>query len=176
MSAKKGIDTKSDGAWLNDALGVLNIDSRVWRDQKEAELYQAENERHQKLAIVYQSKLDKAFRSKKSKQLMIANLPFVTEVYEGEQYVKFEGTVFTAEEFKERINYLFREHVEKLWEAQLKIEAADEAQQLEIISSRENTIAISTTRQSDADGRKERGRKDKAKANNKNLKARKVKK
>ena len=107
---------------------------------------------------------------------MIANLPFVTEVYEGEQYVKFEGTVFTAEEFKERINYLFREHVEKLWEAQLKIEAADEVQQLEIISSRENTIAISTTRQSDADGRKERGRKDKAKANNKNLKARKVKK
>ena len=37
MSVKKGIDTKSDGAWLNDALGVVNIDSRVWRDQKEAE-------------------------------------------------------------------------------------------------------------------------------------------
>ena len=72
---------------------------------------------------------------------MIESLPFFVESYNGQNYIRFEGTVFTAEEFKERVNYLFREHVENLWTAQLKIEAEDEAKQLRLNSAIEQAIA-----------------------------------
>lgn len=72
---------------------------------------------------------------------MVESLEFIVESYNGQKYVRFEGTVFTAEEFKERVNYLFRQHVENLWSAQLKIEAEEEAKQLELNSAIKLTMA-----------------------------------
>jgi len=141
VADKKEPSAKSSSAWFDNALNALAHEAKTWREQKEEELYRAENERHAKLAVAYQARLDKAFKSKKSKELMIESLPFFVESYNGQNYIRFEGTVFTAEEFKERVNYLFREHVENLWTAQLKIEAEDEAKQLRLNSAIEQAIA-----------------------------------
>lgn len=146
MAGKKGTPANSGMAWFDKALNALAHEVKTWREKKEEELYQAENERHAKLAVAYQARLDKAFKSKKSKELMIDSLPFVVESYNGENYVKFEGTVFTAEEFKERVNYLFRQHVENLWNAQLKNEAEEEAEQFKLNSAIEQAIAAFSAR------------------------------
>ena len=172
MGGKKDTYTQSLRAWLD----VLNKELRVWRNQKAKELHKAENERHGKLEIAYKSKLNKAFKSKKSKELMIEKLRFVRETNEGKHYVKFEGTVFTAQEFEKRVNLLFRENVEKLWEEQMKIEAAGEAKLFENNEPGESTIAILTKKLGEAGSGKGRDRKEKAIARNKNFKVRKVKK
>lgn len=141
MAGKKTKAANSSTAWIEQVLNTLAHDANTWRDKKEEELYQAEEQRQAQLARAYQARLDKAFRSKKSKDLMISSLEFFIENYNGQKYVRFEGTVFTAEEFKERVNYLFRQHVENLWSAQLKIEAEEEAKQLELNSAIELTMA-----------------------------------
>ena len=97
---------------------------------------------------------------------MIESLEFVVETYQGQKYVRFEGTVFTAEEFKERVNYLFRQHVENLWRAQLKIEAEEEAKQLELNSAIKQTMAAITSRKaagSDPHAKQSEGKKKTAK-------------
>ena len=176
MPAKKGSLSNFETTWFNDALDVLNSEAKSWRNRREDELHQAENERHEQLAIAYKARVHEAFKSNKSKKLMVASLSFVTEIYEGKKYQKFEGTVFTAEEFKERVNFLFREHFENLLQAQLKIEAAEEKKLLEINAVMANAIAVWNNRQGDTDSGKGRGGKDKAKAQNKKLKARKGRK
>jgi hypothetical protein len=154
MAGKKETPANSESAWFDQALNALAHEAKTWREKKEDELYQAANERHAKLAVAYQARLDKAFKSKKSKELMIDSLPFVVESYNGENYVKFEGTVFTAEEFKERVNYLFRQHVENLWNAQLKIEAAEEAKQVKLNSEIEQAIEAFIARETAGEGQK----------------------
>jgi len=97
MSAKKGPLSKSETTWFNDSLDVLNSEAKSWRNGNEDELHQAENERHEQLAIAYKARVHEAFKSIKSKKLMVASLSFIAEIYEGKKYQKFEGTVFTAE-------------------------------------------------------------------------------
>ena len=154
MVSKKEPSANSSSAWFDQTLNALAQEAKTWREKKEEELSRAENERHAKLAVAYQARLDKAFKSKKSKELMIDSLPFFVESYNGKNYVRFEGTVFTDEEFKERLNYLFREHVENLWTAQLKIEAMEEANQLKLNSAVEQAISAFIAKQTASEDQK----------------------
>ena len=164
MAGKKGTSANSDMAWFDQALNALADEARTWREKKEDELYQAANERNAKLAVAYHARLVKAFKSKKSKELMTDSLSFVVESYNGQNYVKFEGTVFTAEEFKERVNYLFREHVENLWNAQLKIEAEEEAKQLQLNSAIEQAMAAFSAQETASEDKKAKRSEEKKKA------------